>query len=334
MATAPPTMPLIEPSRPRLDAGRPLRAIGRIAASPTLLLVYAVVFWSGNAIVGRAFNDAIPPIALSFWRWVIGLAVILPFTGRAVWRIRGLVVRHWRLLTLYALLGVAGCNVLTYTALHDTTALNSSLMNSATPIFVMCVSFALFGDPIVPRQLLGVGVSLLGVIAIVSGGRLDTLGALTVNRGDLMMLAAIGLWSGYTALLRRKPDGIAPMAFLSVLMAIGAVLELPFYALEIALGQTFAPTWPNVLALVYVGVFPAALALHFWNRAVDALGAGRASVFIHLMPVVGTVLAVVFLGERFGAHHALGIVLIFAGVYLAGMRRRGRAPDAPASVAR
>jgi drug/metabolite transporter (DMT)-like permease len=112
------------------------------------------------------------------------------------------------------------------------------------------------------------------------------------------------------------------MAFLSILMAIGVLLELPFYAIELGLGRTVAPTWPNALAMIYVGVFPAALALHFWNRAVDALGASRVSVFIHLMPVVGTVLAVVFLGERFGAHHAVGMVLIFAGVYLAGVRRR------------
>jgi len=320
------TAPTIEPVRPSLPGetrlGRPLRAALAAATSPYLLLVYAVFFWAGNAVVGRAFSGAIPPIALSFWRWVIGLAVILPFTGREVWRIRWRVVRHWRLLVVYTVLGVAGCNVLTYTALQYTTALNSALINSTTPIFVMCVSFVLFGDRIELRQLIGVCVSLLGVAAIISGGQLGTLSGLAINRGDLLMLAAIGLWSGYTALLRRRPDGFAPMPFLTVLMGIGALLELPFYLIELGLGRTVAPTWPNLLALAYVGVFPAALALHFWNRAVDALGANRVSVFIHLMPVVGTLLAVGFLGEHFGAHHAIGIVLIFAGVYLAGVRRR------------
>jgi drug/metabolite transporter (DMT)-like permease len=298
------------------------RAVVRAGGSPYLLLVYAVVFWSGNAIVGRAFSDAIPPIALSFWRWAVGFAFLLPFTGREVWRSRGLIVRHWRLLVLYDALGVVGCNVLTYTALHDTTAVNSSLMNSTTPIFVMCLSFVLFGDRIQLRQLIGVGVSLLGVVAIVSSGQLGALGALSINRGDLMMLGAIGLWSAYTAVLRYKPEGIPPMAFLTVLMGLGVLLELPVYLVEVGLGARFAPTLPNLLAIGYVGVFPAALALYFWNRAVAALGANRVSVFVHLMPVFGTLLAVIFLGERFGLHHAVGIALILAGVYLAAARRR------------
>ncbi len=314
------TAPVNAPARSS-QPGRLARA-GRPVTSPYVLVVLAAIFWSGNAVVGRAFSDAIPPIAFSFWRWAVGFAFLLPFTFRPLWLSRGLVVRHWRLLVLYYLLGVVGCNVLTYAALHDTTAVNSSLINSTTPIFVMCLSFALFGDRIEPRQLLGVGVSLLGVIAIVSGGRLDNLGALALNRGDLLMLASIGLWSAYTALLRRKPEGLPPMAFLTVLMGLGALLELPAYLVEIALGATFAPSQPNLLAIFYVGVFPAALALYFWNRAVAALGANRVSVFIHLMPVFGTVMAVVFLGEAFDPHHALGIALIFAGIYLATARRR------------
>jgi drug/metabolite transporter (DMT)-like permease len=323
MVTAPAAGPARPtPLRPLARAADRLRGLGRAGASPYLLLVLAVIFWSGNAIVGRAFNDAIPPIALSFWRWVVGCAFLLPFTGRDVWRSRGVIVRHWRLLVLYDALGVVGCNVLTYAALHDTTAVNSSLMNSTTPIFVMCASFLLFRDRVQGRQLIGVGVSLLGVVAIVSSGRLGNLGALALNRGDLMMLGGIGLWSIYTALLRRKPEGLAPMAFLTVLMALGVLLELPVYLVELGLGATFAPTVPNLLAIVYIGVFPAALALYFWNRAVAALGANRCSVFVHLMPVFGTVLAVIFLGERFGVHHALGIALIFAGVYLAAARRR------------
>jgi drug/metabolite transporter (DMT)-like permease len=323
MVTAPAAVPPRSPPRGALArAAAPVRALARVAVSPYLLLVYAVVFWCGNAIVGRAVHDAVPPIALSFWRWAVGCAVLLPFTGREIWRLRGLIARHWRLLVLYDVLGVVGCNVLTYWALHDTTAVNSALINSTTPIFVMCLSFVLFGDRIERRQLVGVGVSLLGVVAIVSGGHLGSLSALGVNRGDALMLASIGLWSAYTALLRLKPEGIPPMAFLTVLMGLGVAIELPFYLGEIALGATFAPGLPNLLAIAYVGIFPAALALHFWNRAVAALGASRASVFIHLMPVVGTLMAVALLGERFDAHHALGITLIFAGVYLAARRRR------------
>ncbi|MBI3515819.1 MAG: DMT family transporter [Proteobacteria bacterium] len=308
-------------SAPAPAHARPLGAIGQLVASPYLLLVYAMVFWSGNGIVGRAFAPAISPLTLSFWRWTIALLLLLPFTARAVWRVRTLIGRHWRLLLLYTVFGLVGCNVLTYAALHDTTAVNSSLMNSTTPIFVMCLSFVLFRDPIHLRQTLGVAVSLAGVVAIVSAGRLDSLGGLAINRGDLMMLAGIGLWSIYTALLRRKPEGMPPMAFVTVLIAFASLLELPFYLVEAALVGGVRPSLPNLLAIVYVAAFPAVLALLCWNRAVAALGANRCAPFVHLMPVIGTVMAVIFLGEQFGAHHAIGIALVLVGVYLASRRR-------------
>ena len=314
--------PMVSAPAPGATGSSVLGSLARVVVSPYLLLVYAMVFWAGNAIVGRAVNQEIPAITLSFWRWTIAFALLLPFNFRQI-RLRWpVILRHWRLLLLYALLGLVGCNVLTYSALHYTTAVNSSLINSATPIFVMCLSFLLFGDRIQPRQMIGVLVSLLGVVAIVSGGQLGSLGAFAVNRGDFMMLAGIGLWSAYTALLRRKPEGLPPMAFLSVLMGMGALIELPFYLIERALGGAIEPSAGNLLAILYVAIFPAVIALHFWTRAVAALGANRVSPFIHLLPVFGTVLAVIFLGERFGAHHALGIALIFFGVYLASRRRR------------
>src|SRR5260221_5168924 len=192
-------------------------------------------------------------------------------------------------------------------------------MNSTRPIFVMCLSFALFRDPIHRRQALGVAVSLVGVVAIVSAGRLDSLGALATNRGDLMMLAGIGLWSFYTALLRHRPAGMPPMAFVTVLIGFATVLELPFYLAECALGGSVQPSLPNLLAIVYVAVFPAVLALLFWNRAVAALGANRCAPFVHLMPVVGTVMAAGFLGEQFRSHHPAGVALILPGVYLANL---------------
>ena len=296
-------------------------ALARLVASPYLLLVYACILWSGNATVGRAVAFDIPPVALSFWRWTIGFLILLPFFGREAWRLRAVVLRHWRLLVLYAVLGVAGCNILTYTALHDTTAVNSALINSTTPIFVMCLSFALFGDRISRGQAVGVAVSLLGVLAIVSGGRPEQLGALAINRGDVLMLASIALWSAYTALLRKKPEGLPPMAFLTVLLGIAMLLEAPLYAAETALVGAFQPSLPNLLAVLYVAIFPAVIALFFWNRAVALLGANRVSPFVHLMPVFGTIMAVVFLGERPGVHHAVGIALILTGVYLASLRR-------------
>jgi drug/metabolite transporter (DMT)-like permease len=140
-------------------------------------------------------------------------------------------------------------------------------------------------------------------------------------------VVSIGMWSAYTVLLRRKPDSIPPMAFLTVLMGLGALILLPLQLVERQIVGAIEPSLPNLLAVFYIALFPAVLALYFWNRAVAQLGANRVSPFVHLMPVFGTLMAMIFLGEQFNLHQAVGIAAILFGVYLAS-RRRVRPVDA------
>ncbi len=286
-----------------------------------ILLLLTVLFWSGNWVVGRGIRGEVPPIALSFWRWMIALICLLPWAWphvRSQWRD---LARHWRILTLLGLCGGACHNALTYTGLSLTTATNGALLASATPIMIIALSWALLGKGLRLGEWLGVVISLFGVLAIVSHGEPSLLIELRPNPGDLWVLAAMFSWALYTVLLARRPEGLHPLAFLAAICAAGILGLAPFYAWEIAGGQTIKPSLAAYSAIAYAGLFPALLGFIFWNRAVAEVGSNKAGLFMNLMPAFGTLLSIMFLGERPGLYHLVGILLILSGVYLTTSRR-------------
>jgi drug/metabolite transporter (DMT)-like permease len=292
----------------------------RSRALAYLLLTLTVLFWSGNWVVGRWIRGDVPPIALSFWRWVIALACLLPWAWpqlRAQWR--ELLV-HWKLLAMLGLFGGACHNALTYTGLALTTATNGVLLASATPIMIIGLSWALFGKRLRRQEWLGVAVSFSGILAIVAHGELARLLELRPNAGDLWVLAAMLFWALYTVLLTRRPEGLHPLSFLAAISLWGLAGLAPFYAWEIAAGHLIHPGLPAFAAMAYAGIFPAAVGFIFWNKAVAEVGSNRAGLFMHLMPAFGTLLSMLFLGEQPGLYHLAGILLILSGIFLAGRK--------------
>ena len=169
-------------------------------------------------------------------------------------------------------------------------------------------------------------VALVGVIAIVAKADIDIVRTFDVNNGDLLVLLAVVIWALYSVLLRFRPPGLQPLAFLAAIIASGLLVVGPLYALEVARGLTFVPDLSTVLMIGYVGVFPSLMSYVFYNAGVEALGANKAGQFIYLSPLFASILAVTLLGERFQMYHAAGMAAIFAGLYLAS-GARGR--DAP-----
>ena len=286
------------------------------------LLLLTVLFWSGNWVVGRAIRGDVPPIALSFWRWMVAFICLLPWAWhpvRAQWRD---LARHWGILALLGLCGGACHNALTYIGLSRTTATNGALLASATPIMIIGLSWALLGKGLRLIEWLGVLISLFGVLAIVSHGELSLLIELRPNTGDLWVLVAMFSWALYTVLLAWRPAGLHPLAFLAAICAAGLFWLAPFYVWEIADGQMIKPSLAAYSAIAYAGLFPALLGFIFWNKAVAEIGSNKAGQFMNLMPAFGTLLAIIFLGEIPGWIHLAGILLILSGVYLTSARRR------------
>jgi len=293
---------------PAAGASRPV--------SPYLLLTLTPFFWAINWIIGRGLSTSVPPMAMTFYRWLFAIAILAPFAWPHVRREWPIVWRNRRIMLLLGVIGVGSHNALAYLGLGYTTAMNGVTLNSFIPVMIIALSWILLRQRLSAVQLGGVAVSLSGVVAILSQGSLQVLAGLELNRGDLLIVLSMLFWSVYTICLRWKPAGLNMLTFLFVIACIGDLGILPFYLVEMALGAHFSFTWQNVAAFACVGLFSSVLAYIFWNRGVEEVGASVAGLFVHLMPVFGTLLAWLFLGEQLRLYHVVGIALILTGIYV------------------
>lgn len=284
-----------------------------------LLVAIAALCWSGNHVVGRAIAGHVPPIAISTLRWAVPALLLLPFAWRHLARDWPLVRRHWPLIVLLSLLNGAIFGALQYVGLQYTTAINTSVLNSVAPVMIIVASWLLFGDRIAIRQLLGVLVSLTGVLVVVTKGDPAVLLGMTFNAGDLIILFNMGVFSAYSALLRLRP-AIHWLTFTFLLAFVSAVASAPAMALEHLSGYQLQLDATTLAALAYVTIFPSVVAVVAWNKGVDMIGPGRAGALLHLIAIYSAVLASVFLGEALRPFHFAGFALILGGVWLAARR--------------
>lgn len=294
--------------------------ISRFWSSAWTLLFLSNLFWTGNIIIGRAIVGSVPPVTLAYFRWTGAFLIAVGFAWPMLRRDWPVLVKHWRMMLLLSLTGIATYNTMCYVGLNYTTALNALLLQSSMPVVILLWAYAIFGERPGIAQALGVVVSLGGVAAIASAGSLDTLLHLTVNRGDAWILAAVLLNAMYSPLLRRRP-AVHPLSFLVAAMGIGSLMMLPFYLWEAGQGAVVRGGWTSYAAIAYTAVLPSFVAYLFFNRGVELIGAARAGQSVHLMPLIGTILAVVFLGETFHLYHAAGMLLIGAGIVMASRKR-------------
>jgi drug/metabolite transporter (DMT)-like permease len=282
------------------------------------LLALTNLFWAGNFIVGRAVAGQVPPVTLAWWRWtgafIVGVGLAWPHLKRD----GSVLLQNAPILLAFAATGIASFNTMTYIGLQYTTAVNALLLQSIMPVVILLWAFALHRERPGVFQAIGVAVSLLGVVAIAGRGSLGVLAGLSLNRGDVWVMAAVVIYALYAVLLRRRPR-VHPLSLLVVLMGIGSLLMLPFSIWEAHNGASIRGGWPSYAAIAYTAVLPSLVAYLFFNRGVELIGAARAGQSMHLMPVFGVALAVIFLGERIQAYHAAGIALIAAGIALASL---------------
>lgn len=296
---------------------------------PYLLLTLTVLFWSGNFILGRGIRDMIPPVSLNFWRWVGALIILLPFAAGRITNQKALVQQHWKLLALMSIPAITIFNAFIYLALQTTTATNTALVNAMIPVFIGLISWMVFGDAMRPRQILGIFISLIGLLFIVSRGQLSTFSQMGYSGGDLWTLGAGLSWATYSVMLRRRPPGMDPLVFLTALVAFGLLFMLPFYLWELFTRGGFGLSLPAVLSITYVCIFPSVLSFIFWNSGVAVVGANRAGIFIHLMPVFSILLAFIFLNEQPRLYHFSGMLLIFTGIAMTTLPAKTDRPSSP-----
>jgi len=283
------------------------------------LLLFASLFWAGNSVVGRGVAGLVPPIALAFWRWTGAFFITLAFACPHLRRDWPTLLRAWPPMLALSATGIALFNTLQYIGLNSTTALNALLLNSVAPLLILLFAFVLFRERPSWRQSLGIVISLLGVAAIAARGSLDMLVHFRFNEGHVWIIVAMAIYAAYAVLLRLRPT-VHPLSFLAAAMGVGVCMILPAYMWEIAEGRTISGVAGAYLGMAYTAVFPSVVSYLCFNRAVELIGAARAGQSVHLIPLFGSALAVLFLGERFHLYHAAGIALIAAGIALATVK--------------
>ena len=284
------------------------------------LLMLPPLFWAGNFIVGRAVRGEIPPMTLSFFRWIVASLILLPFSWKMIRRDLPLYWRNRWLILGVSVAGITAFNSLIYLGLQSTSVTNGIILNSFIPLLIVLLGALFFGYSIHRLQVAGMLVSFTGVLVIVIRGDWSVLATLSFAHGDLIILSAMVCWALYTIWIKNMPADINRLGLLSVQMAVGLVFLLPFYGWELI--NKPAPVWNthSLLSLAYVGLAPSVLAFLLYNACVARLGPERAGLSIHLMPVFGAALSVLLLGESIHIYHLAGALLIFSGIMVASRR--------------
>jgi drug/metabolite transporter (DMT)-like permease len=291
---------------------------------PYLLLCITALCWAGNAIVGRLAAGHIPPVTLSFLRWTLAFLTILPFAWKHLTRDWRAIRSHLGILVLLSITGVSAFNTLQYWALEHTQALNTLVLQSAAPLFVAVWSLLLLGVRLTLAQAGGILVSLTGVLVILLHGDLTALTSIEFNKGDIIFTVAMAIFGLYSVLTLKRPK-IHGLSFASFTFGCGAVCLIPPLIWELFARPVMHLDTTNLLTLFYVAVFPSTLAYLCFNRGIQLIGANRAAPIFHVVPMFGSIMALVFLGERPQLFHIIGFALVLTGVFVASRKPRPRA---------
>ena len=290
-----------------------------LANQPYLLLSITALCWAGNAIVGRLAAGHIPPVTLSFLRWSFAFLIILPFAWKHLKRDWGTIRSRLGTMIFLSVIGISAFNTLQYWALEHTQALNTLLLQSAGPLFVAVWSLILLGVRLTLAQAGGIALSLIGVLVILLHGDLTALTSIEFNKGDIIFTAALAIFGLYSVLSLKRPQ-IHGLSFVGFTFGCGAVCLVPLWIWELFTRPVMQLDAANLLSLFYVAVFPSTLAYLCFNRGVQLIGANRAAPFFHVVPVFGSAMAIVFLGEHPQLFHIIGFALVLTGVFVASRK--------------
>ena len=275
-----------------------------------------------NVIVGRAAHTEIPPLGLSFWRWLTASILFLPFAWRHCRDQWPLIRQNWRILLLLSVVMVPLGNNLIYVGLQDTTALNGGLIPVARPALILMLSWFLFRGTVTRHQWVGIAIAVAGVVMVLTRGQPAILLQLDLNRGDLWLVgASIGI-ALYQTLIGRVPRDIHPSALLQVTMVLGTVMMLPPYLVETLAGRPVEATLPAVGAIVFTAIFPAICAVYLINAGIAILGPARMSIFNYLPPLFVAAIAIPVLGEEPHWYHPVAFALVTIGIVISARRRK------------
>jgi drug/metabolite transporter (DMT)-like permease len=282
-----------------------------------IMLVCASLFWAGNFIVGKyAFLTDIPPLSLVFYRWTLVWFILLPFTYKEIIKYKDIIFHNLPLLFLLGFTSVGLFNSFTYLALIHTQVINASLFNAAIPAIIILLCFLFKVEKTNKFQILGLIISVLGIIAIITKLKVDILLSLNFNKGDLIMVGGVLTWGIYSTLLKRKKFTLPLLTLVHVICTLGLISVLPQFLYEYTNGQVIKFDINLVYTLIFLALFPSIGSYYCWAGAVSIVGANRAGISLSLIPLFSTIFAIAIYDEKFQLFHLIGAILIILGLFL------------------
>ncbi len=286
------------------------------------ILILTTIFWSGNFIVGKAASTYdIPPFSLNFYRWFFAGLILFPFTIKELIAKKKYILENIGFFTILGITSITIFNSIVYYSLYYTQVISGILMISTIPVWIIFISSILNIEKTNIFQIIGVIFSLTGVIFIITKADLEIIKNLDFNKGDLSMVVAMFSWAVYSALLKRKKYEISQVTLLQVVIITGLIFLTPIYFIEMYMGNIIVLGIPFVLTLTYVVFFPGLASFFFWIKGISIIGANRAGVFLHLMPIFGAIMAMLIFNERFMFYHIFGAIFIIAGITLSNKKK-------------
>lgn len=291
--------------------------VKRAVNSGALVLLIATFLWGGNAVAGKLAHGEISPMLLTFSRWTIASCILYPFARKYLIVDWPVIRKNIVYFVLLAPVGFTVFNVLLYTALTHTTALNVTIEQAAMPMFIFFINFLVFRAKPLLIQIIGYFITLLGVAVTVTGGDGSRLLSLDFNIGDIIMMMAAFCYAVFTVALRAKPD-VHWLSFLIVLTSVAAFCAVPFVLYEATTPNFIVPATPLAWGIVlYAATLPSIVSQACYIRGNELIGANNAALFLNAVPIFGALLSVLVLGEAFYWYHAVGMVFVMGGITLA-----------------
>ena len=281
------------------------------------MLVCATLFWAGNFVVGKfAFLTNIPPLSLVFFRWLLVWLILLPFTFKEILKFKDTILNNLPLLFFLGFTSVGLFNSFTYLSLVHTQVINATLFNTAIPAVIILLCFLFNIEKTNKFQILGLIISVLGILSIITKLDIEILLSLNFNKGDIIMIGGVISWGVYSTLLKKKKFTLPLLTLVHLICTFGLVCVFPQFLYEFSQGQLIKIDINLFYTLIFLALFPSIGSYYCWAGAVSIIGANRAGIFLSLIPLFSTIMAIIFFNEQFKFYHSLGAILIILGLFL------------------
>jgi drug/metabolite transporter (DMT)-like permease len=290
-----------------------------------LLAVLATLIWSGNFIVARAAFKLMPPVTMAFYRWLTATIIILPFGFKQVIEEKKILLENKRYLFWSAVTGITLFNTCVYVAGHYSSALNLALIGTtSSPVMAVILARIFLKEKITWLRVAGLALCISGILFLMGKGSFKQIILLRFSIGDVWVLLGAFFFAIYNILVRKKPAGISPLAFTSVIFTGGTLILFPFFILEQYHAAAIHWNTNLLLIVLYLGLGNSVISYLCWNAAIARLGAARTALFGNLIPIFSSIEAAYILDEKITAIHILSLCMVIIGLIIANFKFRNR----------